>query len=283
MIEVAIFKSNRRRSRILCEALAAGIAKVGDKPVILDEQAYKKPPTSVAAFYGLSGNLKQIFEDYKQDGRKVVFLDLGYWGRRGEDDKGRYTGHHKFAVNARHPTAYFQNRQHPHDRIARFKLEVQPWRTGKHILLAGMSAKSSWVEGFGAEEWERRAVTMLKAYTSREIFYRPKPSCPNARPIDGTEFSPKDEPLAGALRGCHAVVTHHSNVAIDGLIEGIPAFCWDGVATTMALQQFEKIDGPIRPEGREQWLADIAYTQWTPEEMREGLPWRLLKDEGQIP
>lgn len=281
-LEVAVYQSNRRRSREICEAMAEGIAKIGDCPIVIDETTYRTPDFKIAVFYGLAGNLKRAFDEYKVGGRKVVFIDLGFWDRRLKN-KNRYEGYHKISINDRHPTTYFQNRAHAADRIARFNLTVQPWRTsGRYILLAGMSAKSSWVEGFAAEEWERSAVKQLAAVTDRPIIYRPKPSCPNARPIKGTRWSPREEELESLLKDCHAVVTHHSNVAVEGLTAGVPAFCWDGVAKPMSLQEFGKIDQPLHPEGREQWLADIAYAQWNLEEMREGLPWRHLKDEGLV-
>ena len=40
--------------------------------------------------------------------------------------------------------------------------------------------------------------------------------------------------LAVALRNCHAVCTHHSNVAVDALMAGIPVYSPYGVASVLA-------------------------------------------------
>jgi len=237
----------------------------------------------VAIFYGLEGKMPQIFADYRSQA-KAVYVDLGYWGRR---EGGRWSGYHKVSINDRHPTSYYRKRQHDADRLERFGIQVKPWRkTGSHILLAGMGDKGSQAEGYPVEQWEREAITAIRQVTDRPILYRPKPSWKKAKPIvmAGVAYSaPHAREVEDDLRDCWAVVTHHSNVAIDGLVAGIPAFCWRGVATEMALQDLKRIETPMFPDGREAWLRDIAYTQWSIAEMQSGAAWQHLKAEKLIP
>src|SRR3990167_4756416 len=280
-IKVGVYFCKHRRSQALCSAMMRGIKVVGDVPVSCQEEDYRYPECHAAVFYGLSGNLRTLFRDYQKSGKPAVYIDLGYWGRR--DGGGRYSGYHKFAVNGRHTTEYFQKWKHSSDRLERLGLRVGPWRQGKkYILLAGMSAKSADVEGYKAEEWERDAIKRIMSVTDRPIIYRPKPSWRDAQPIEGTRFSPREEPLETVLDDCHAVVTHHSNVAVDGIVLGIPAFCEMGVARPFSNSDLSKIERPIYPDGRIQWMCDIAYTQWNVDEMAKGKPWKRLRDEGVI-
>ena len=280
-IKVGVYFCKHRRSQALCSAMMRGIKVAGDVPIAVQEEDYRYPEFHIAVFYGLSGNLRSLFRDYQKAGKKAVCIDLGYWGRR--DGQGRYSGYHKIAVNARHPTEYFQKWKHSSDRLERLGIRVGPWVQGKrNILLAGMSAKSADVEGYKAEEWERDAIKLIRSVSDRPIVYRPKPSWRDAKPIEGTRFSPREEPLEGILHECHAVVTHHSNVAVDGLVTGIPAFCEMGVAKAMGVSDIRQIEKPIYPDGRVQWMCDIAYTQWNVDEMARGKPWKQLKDEGII-
>lgn len=261
--------------------MVRGIEKIGDTPVLYDEDRYPGPEYNVAVFYGLRGRLRDAFRDFQCNGRKAVYIDLGYWGR---DHGGKLYGYHKFAVNGRHPTAYFQRRKHPSDRLDFLGIRVKPWRRdGNHILLAGMGAKAAAFEGFLPEQWETDAFNELRKYTDRAIIYRPKPSWASPEGIMGTVLSHRKQPLGDALKDCHAVVTHHSNVAVDGIIDGVPSFCSEGVASPLSLSDLSKIETPIYPEGREQWAADIAYCQWNLAEMAEGKPWKHLKDEGLVP
>lgn len=277
---VTVFQlRDHTRSKVICEALAAGIRAAGDVPVIRDPDTYAGADTRVCAFYGLESQLPRIFQDYKSTpGARAVYVDLGYWGRR---QGGRWTGFHKLVVNARHPTAYFQRERHPGDRAAALGVAPAPWRSdGDAILLAGMGDKGAGAEGFLPEAWERETIAQLRRYTKRRIIYRPKPSWKKAKPIEGVGFSPRTEDVERVLARAWAVVTHHSNVAVDGLVAGVPAFSYGGVAEPLALRDLSRIEDPLRPDGREQWIADLAYTQWSVAEIASGAPWRHLRREG---
>ena len=62
-------------------------------------------------------------------------------------------------------------------------------------------------------------------------------------------------------------------------MEGIPAFvgpsslAWDVANKTLA-----DINAPQQPD-RQQWLNDIAYTEWTLEEISQGQPLLRLTSE----
>jgi hypothetical protein len=194
----------------------------------------------------------------------------------------RFHGYHKFAINSRHPTEYFRRIPQDGTRAAVHGIELKPWKKGNHILIAGMGKKAAACEGFGHEQWERKAIAALRRHTDRPIVYRPKPNCEGARPLPSVGYSSPQQPLEMALVNCHAVVTHHSNVAIDGLIEGIPAFSVEGVAAPMGRTDLSQIENPAYPEDRQQWVNDIAWTQWNIEEMAKGLPWLYLVENGLV-
>ena len=279
--EVLIYVTyQHKRSVVVGQAMLHGIKKVGDRAVLRDVRTYKRPEGSVAVFYGLADGCRRVFREYVDAGLKAVYVDLGYWKRK---DGGNFAGYHKLSVNYRHPTEYFQARPKTIERAKSFGLEVKPWRAGgTHILLAGMSPKGSRAEGFAPSQWETRAVRTIKEQTKRPIVYRPKPKWDIVPKIPGTLFR-AGESLEQALQDCFAVVAHHSNVAVDALLEGIPAFVAEGVAMPMALTDLRKIEEPLRPENREQWVADLAWTQWSVAEMQEGSAWRYLKDDGLVP
>ena len=280
--------ANRHRSVHVANAMFQGIKSLGDNVVLRDEKDYAGVEADVAVFYGLEGNTPRIFRDYKRIA-KAAYVDLGYWGRVLPEDK--WSGHHKIVINDRHPTDYFQNRRHDDSRVKQFRLQLKMWRESarfpdghKHILLAGMGDKGAAAEGYDAEEWERWAIEKIREVTKRIIIYRPKPSWKSARPIVGKSilYSPPKQKLDEVLHGAHAIVTHHSNVAIDGLIAGVPCFTVKGVASKMGTNNLLMIEDPLFPEDRQQFLNDVAYCQWSVKEMREGIAWRDLKEEGLV-
>lgn len=232
----------------------------------------------VAIFYGLAGGLAKTLADYRDSGRRAFYIDLGYWGRR---KLSRWDGFHKIALNSRHPTAYFQDRPKGPERFRELGGDgIRPWRkSGRHVLVIGMSAKAATAEGLVPEKWERDTIARLRGLTDRPIIYRPKPNWAEARPIPGSVFG-HGPSLREALVDCHAVVAHHSNAAVEALLAGVPCICPDGVASRLSAHRLEDIENVPTPEGREQWAYDLAWTQWSVEEMQSGAAYRYLLEEG---
>lgn len=280
MTKIGIFFApNSQRSRLVAHSMASGMNRLGEKFTLRSSHLVRNPERyDVAIFYGLSQGLRRIFEEHKRRG-KAIYIDLGYWGRR---KRSRYDGYHKLALNSRHPTAYFQARPHGPERFKVHDIPIKRWRkSGKHIIVAGMSAKAAAAEGFQPNQWERRTIADLQRLTDRPIIYRPKPNWREARPLPGSEFG-INQSLEEALRNCHAVVTHHSNVAVDALLAGVPCICPQGAASVLSGTELMEIENPPMPDGREQWAYDLAWTQWSIAEMKEGMAFRYLRDEGLI-
>ena len=283
-MKVVIYQiPGHERSKVICAAWRQGLAAVGQDYTVRSSVTYLRPDADVAIFYGLSGRLAHALRDYPAAGRTALYVDLGYWGRKDATKEGRFTGFHKISVNGRHPTAYFQARAHSDDRFATSGLVVRPWQPpGSSVLIVGMGPKGSAAEGYPALGWETEALGVMRARTRRPFIYRPKPNWQAPPRLPGASMAPAGQSLEDALRDCHAVVAHHSNAAVEAIVAGVPAFVAEGVAVPMASTDLTQIENPVRPDGREQWLADIAYTQWSVAEIATGLPWLHLKSEGLV-
>lgn len=272
------FAPGNARSKLVGEAMARGMQAIGQPYELRSSRLYNgRPDCDVILFYGLSDGLRRIFDDYRGAGRKALYVDLGYWGRR---KRTRWDGYHKIALNDRHPTRYFQDKRHDAARFNDLGITIQPWRPeGRHIIVAGMSAKAAAAEGLQAETWEKAAIAKLRSLTRRPIIYRPKPNWPGARRISGASMD-CETPLEIALRDCHAVVARHSNVAVDALVAGVPVFCDAGVASVLGSGRLANIETPLMPKGRAQWAYDLAHVQYTMDEMANGVMWRYLESDG---
>lgn len=278
--EVAVYRwPSHYRSKIISNAMFRGIRACGDDPAILDANTYKPGQAHVAVFYGFQNNMRNAFELQKKCGGHAVYIDLGYFGRHAG---GRWKGYHKISVDARHPTKYFQRRQHDHARFESHGIPIREWRPpGKNIIVAGMSRKAAEAEGFRFLEWEKKTIKSLQRVTDRPIVYRPKPSDRSSnKPIPGFGYCDPARPVDHFLKEAYCVVTHHSNVAIDAILYGVPAIVFGGVAVPMGSQSLKEIDNLPRLSGRDCWAANIAWTQFNISEMEKGLPWRIIKTEG---
>lgn len=283
MADVIVFQSHTSRSRVVCDAMMRGIRHCGlDRVSLLMEHEYSGAPMSdIAVFYGASGRLREVMDDYTHANKMALYIDLGYWGRH---LGGRRQGYHKVVLNGRHPTPYYRRIKHAMDRWHKFGLKIQPWkaRPGGAVLVAGMSAKGSRFEGFEPMGWERAAINLIRHVTDRPIIYRPKPTCKEAMPILGVGYSPPGETLDTVLAKTAVVVSHHSNTNIEAILAGVCSFTEAGVAVDQSQTDLNKIEDFVKLKDREQWVADIAYTQWNVAEMCEGKPWTWLKNEGFI-
>jgi hypothetical protein len=279
-MNVAMYINGSRRSRLVCTAMAQSLARERARPQMLYAEAYDGAPRAdVAVFYGLAGNLKRVYQDYRRAGKTTVFFDLGYWGRH---EGGRYFGYHRVCVNSIHATAQVIDAKHPGDRAAQFGFRFKPFkRAGSHIVLAGQSAKAAWVYDFQPEEWEHKAVEELRKFTDRKIYYYPKLSWGGAKPIPGTEFW--NQPVTPLLDDAWAVVTHHSNTGLDALMHGVPVFSDEGIASTLGVRHaLRMIEEPRYPDPDQvrQLVHNATYWQWAMKEMETGKVWDHIRREG---
>lgn len=280
MATVAVYyaKSNHR-SVLASQAAAFGLKKIGERVKLIECRSYKVVDADYAVHYGFADQLRQVYNDYKEQST-VVYMDLGYWNRR---LRTRYDGYYKFAVNDRHPTAYFQNRKHDDSRLKELGVEIEPWRTGnENIIIAGLSEKAARAEGLDHQAWERQAYATIKRHTDKKIIYRPKPNCCRSRPIRGAGFDKRSTPRE-LFENAHAVVARHSNICVEALCAGVPVFVEAGVALPMAKTNLVRVESPLYPRNRRQWASDIAWTQFKLDEIKSGLPFVHLKEEGVIP
>lgn len=272
------FTPSYYRSQALANAMHAGFRRSGVNSFLAPVDRYYGIRGDAAVFYGFGGKCPKIMRDYRNAGLPVVNMDLGYWIR---DSRKKMEGYNKVTLNARHPTAYFQSIKHPPDRFKRLGLTVKDWRKeGEYILVCGMSSKAANAAGLTFMEWERRTIARLRTHTDMPILYRPKPGkhC-SPTPVKGATLAPHDVPIGDLLAKAHVCAARHSNACADALIDGVPVYCEEGAASVFSIRP-EQVDNPPLRDGREQWAYDLAYCQWTLDEMRQGDVCAYLYSEG---
>jgi hypothetical protein len=139
-----------------------------------------------------------------------------------------------------------------------------PWRqSGREIIVCPPTAY--FMRAHACEGWLERTLETLAKLTDRPIVVREKPK-PGEQAV----------PLPEALRTAHALVTHSSNVAIEAVCLGTPVFVAPtSAAAPVGRTDLESIEEPAYPD-RQEWLAHLAYNQFSFEEIRDGRAWRML-------
>lgn len=263
MMRVACLTSSLSRYRQIAKAMAAGIKRCGDEAVMVPINTAGVVKADCAVMYGWKRH--RLLQRYP----RFVYADLAYWSR---------STHYRLSVGGWSPHRYVCAGL-PEDRLQALRVQVQPWReTGDELLLVGASAKSMVEHGFRYMQWENAMARHLLKL-GRKVVYRPKPSDPQRMPMSLEGVGYDERPIKDALDAALCVVTHHSNTAIDALVHGVPVYCELGAGTAFSVTR-DQIPVPPQLPGREQFLADVAWLQWSTEEMESGAAWAHLKERG---
>tara|TARA_E500000178_G_scaffold156856_1_gene156658 strand:- start:3336 stop:4178 length:843 start_codon:yes stop_codon:yes gene_type:complete len=173
------------------------------------------------------------------------------------------------------------------DRARLLGLELQPWRyDGEYILIAGQHDKSlQWQDMPPMSNWIIQTIEKLRKHTSRPIVFRPHPRCSlphiekefkNVYRQDPVQVKGSYDDFDLGFKNIFATVNWSSNPAIHSVLQGVPAFTGpSSLAYDVTLQDLNQIENPLYCD-RQQWLNDYAHTEYTVEEISQGIPIKHL-------
>lgn len=270
-------RPTKNKAKPILDAFADGIQRSGGSVDWIDPlQPIKK--ASIEAYdchvvhSGDYQNSDKIIAQCNRLGRPVIVIDSGYM-RRGE--------YYAVGLGGINGQADFKNDNSPGDRFDALGLDIPAYDSEKrwYILLAGQHPLD--LAPRTPLDWAETTFARIREHTDLPVVYRPHPFDKRNPGIDGALRSRRtvEEDLSGAL----ALVTHASNLVVDGLLLHIPVFTTGkSVADQVAFKDFEELEfvDCWENESQEpvikQFLSDLAYGQWTVDEMRDGRPYRRL-------
>jgi hypothetical protein len=195
----------------------------------------------------------------------------------------------KVGLNGINRSAYFGPDNNNDDRYRLLGLSVKPWRTsGEFILIAGQHDKSlQWQNMPRMSNWFLNIYDEIRKHTERPILFRPHPRCRLEQIERGLKHVYRQEPqhvnstyddFDIDFDNLWATISYSSNPGIHSCVNGVPAF----VSThSLAYDVGNDIDflydieNPLLPD-RTQWLNDYAHTEYTLEEISQGIPLKNL-------
>jgi len=215
---------------------------------------------------------KTIWDYCQQNNIPVIVLEVGGINRGTT---------WKVGINGINREAYFGEPGNPSDRAEKFNLKLKPWiEDGEHIIVCGQHDKShQWRNMPPMSTWVYDTISELRKHTDRRIIFRPHPRCR----LSGIEHEFKNvirqEPAQVpntyddfdfGVDNAYAVVNWSSNPASHAVINGVPVFVGpESLAWPVGNPMLSTINDPLKPD-RTQWLNDLAYTEWTIEEIQKG-------------
>ena len=253
------------------------------------EQVYENkqaPDGDVAVIWsvlwqGRMRRYRDIWERYRKANKPVVVIEVGGI-KRNET--------WKIGINGINREADFANQDADSSRWNKFSTELKPWRqTGNNIIICGQNTNShQWRNNLPMSKWFEQQIIDIRKYTDKPIIIRPHPR--NHVTLDVKKFnnveivSPRrdnktydDTDLAERLKSAWALVSYSSNPAMTAAINGIPVYVSEAsLSYEIGNTSFENINNPKMPD-RQSWANKIAYTEWWPDEIEQGIPWQRIK------
>jgi hypothetical protein len=240
-------------------------------------------PSDIAVVFGVrkkavpySNFRGNVIDRQKANGKRTIVLETGYINRGDEE-----SNHYAVGFDGLNGRADFNNHDSPSDRWQKLGLKLKPWKQGEKIIVCGQIPWDAAVEHVNHIQWLRDTILSIHEKSERQIVFRPHPKFKNPELLTHIDVANvcelSNRSLLEDLEDAWAVVTFNSNSGVESLIEGVPVFVDDhgSMAFPVANRNLLYIDNPKKPE-REQWAHNLAYCQWTLEEMRSGETWTHL-------
>ena len=196
----------------------------------------------------------------------------------------------KVGLNGINRDAYFGEQNNDRTRADHLGLVCKTWRSdGNYVLICGQHNKSLQWQGMPSmSNWFLNTYDKIRKYTDRPIIFRPHPRCRLEHIERGLKHVYRQEPKHIAstyddfdmdFSDVWATISYSSNPGTHSCINGVPAFVsTHSLAYDVAndIDFLYDIENPLLPD-RQQWLNDIAWSEFTVEEIANGLPLSRLK------
>jgi hypothetical protein len=238
-----------------------------------------------------------IKTDIKDKANNIVFLETPLLGRK--IDKNNSYDHYRLGLNGfLNGEGDFYNKNCPSDRwqeIAKkygYSTTFTGWKdhTKGPILLITQLPGDSSLRHQNHGEWICNIIRKIRLHTNREIRIRLHPGLSDKGKsalfgdikelfinnvsnihFSTNQFSHQD------FAECGIVVSYTSGTSVEAIIHGVPVvavdqgnFAWD-----ISSKDIHNIVNPVlaEPADVNQWLNNLAYAQWTVNEIKSGKAW----------
>jgi len=224
---------------------------------------------------------KSIWHSARSRNKPVIVLEVGGINRNTT---------WKVGLNGINRDGFFGHGRNDHGRCDLLDLRLKPWRTnGEYILLCGQHDKSQqWNMLPSMARWVTETVESIRNYSDRPIIFRPHPRCP----VQGLEKKFKNitvqtprklpqtyDDFDMNFENVYCTVSWTSNPGIHSVIEGVPSYTSpSSLAWDVSIKSLTNLENPPLPD-RTQWLNDYAHTEWTVEEISQGIPLKRLTNK----
>lgn len=223
-------------------------------------------PNSVAVWGWKTG------KHYRDKGHNVLVFERAYLGDRYYWTSIAWNGlngHGNFCIDRQYgPERYETN----------YPGSAKIWQTGgENIIIMGQVRGDASLQGRNLNGFYEEIADKLQKYHRKAVYFRPHPLASRR----GAPFSPSGVPvlrgdLKEALANAYLVAAFNSNSIVDAVLSGIPAVCFDQGCMAWEVTAHACEEPPLHVY-RGDWLHNLAWKQWTPDEIENGAYWERMR------
>lgn len=225
---------------------------------------------------GRMADNRKVYEFYRNQGKPVFIIEVGSL-KRGVTWKVAVNNINKFGV-------YANDDDFLPDRAKKLGLNLGNIKNDLNlpILLAGQHDMSlQWTNPIPIRLWIDEQIKKIRYFTDRPIVVRPHPRNRFER-IDGKNIIfqdpikiPNSYDVYDLKFNYNVVVNFNSGVSIQAAQYGTPVICDPSSLASDVSIPYTSLEQPFLPD-RELWFKKIVHTEWTLEEIGEGIPLNRL-------
>lgn len=226
----------------------------------------------LACIWGHNHTKQHLINRQKRHGKDYLVFERGYIG-----DRFKWTS---VGFNGLNGHAEFHADNMPGDRWERIFGDewLKSWKhDGEHVLLCGQVPGDASIQHMNHGKWLRETADLCRQqFPDKKTLFRPHPVSVKRgglKKIEGVETSTGS--LAEDMAGAFCAVTYNSNSGVDAVLNGVPAVTMNKGAMAYNVTSHQ-VGEVVRPD-RTQWAYNMAYCQWTEEEIANGDAWDHLK------
>jgi hypothetical protein len=214
---------------------------------------------------------RQIYENCKKVNKPVVVIEVGNLNR---GETWRISLNH---INNLGIFGNTTNLDSSRPKKLGVQLQTPPENRRGEILIACQHQESLQWEGMPTMgKWVNDTISKIKQYSNRRIVVRPHPRSPFAinMPniiVENPVRIPNTYDDFDIFYNYHCVINHNSGPAVQAVIQGVPILCDSSSLAAPLSIQWENLENPSLPD-REEWFLKLCHTEWTVDEIRQGVP-----------
>ncbi len=210
------------------------------------------------------------------DPSSTIIIERGFIGR-GSNQSNIKESYYSVGIGEFNGKANFRNKNSLPDRWLKLNIDIKPLNTGgKNVVLLGQVLRDASLLHVDYDKWLNATYEYLNM-KCENVLFKPHPLMKTSGPTNGNHLlrgkNITKEPLEEVLAEAKYTVAFNSNSGVESILAGVPSVSIDKRSMIYNISSHDIFDPQYPTESKLlEWAYNIAYAQWTTEEMAQGLP-----------